>query len=987
MNCFNKKEKIIFAGFLALITSTLAFASYASLAIFNATTAESGVYTATIGLRSYFQRGLGTEADPFVISRPIHFRNLTRLQNLGVFPAKTYFTLGFDPERQNATVGQSDTYDPYGTLHGTSNLKFYSTNESTTMIDYLNMETMGSVLSVGNEGSPFQGIFNGNGKEIKHLSVQSGPEDVGVFGYTYSGSKVSNVYFDDLTVTDNGYNSEVNHLPLLYGDDAQLTLNPSSVSYLLNGTNNTLTSSSGDSTNSFSDLSGVFVPSYPSNAPTGISFEFRSSSEYFSKNSEGNLIVNTGDDDEAAGRYSIANNTNFTLVNNAALSTRLSIVAKIFSENIYYSKVLRTYKVTFHNSISSGVSTITMSALLDYVNPADNTDTTYTEYAHGVNIGYLIGHCDGSCENCYIHDADMSLNNDVANVVKQAQESETGLIGEVGPALNSEFTPAKVYDSSGDTGVVNFTKMFKDVMGSSVSASDYTSIDKDGDNTGDYYISVPQGGSASKYTTFMRKYPLDTTSYASKDTLSVDFKGRQIIQDEDAVNRNLGVFSLVTASDNNSVAGDTDSFYYGIGSYEITNAGNSGSVFNDFYYTTAEWSDLSETGIPASTWSYSNSSSEHIEIGGRLPLFSSLLTWNPTMEKKFNFLIHCSLSSTAVNNYFYNIGTGSAFFRNYFSYKLIDKNGDSVVPASKDFGVFCKNVDKEASPQITNIASFDTSLKMTGPSSTTSSTAISTMNITQADATSLTVPTNTIDFSVKNDNGANVTVMAASTSASEGSYVGIYDKSIALNSTHNVASNKSACKPSYAMYIPYVTLMEHTPYFEYSYDTGAVNYVNHFTPTSSGTPRLYAHTFKLPKGEYFISSPYKSVSIYYVCAQGQNGAGNLGNEVDVYSNNNVIADVDFLSNSINTSGFSTSFDRCYFSFESKFSNLGGDLKVQSTRNVANSSDSKDIYLGSAASLNSAPANLTKLLALNSHYSTVHFNGNTYVTKYVTYPSA
>ena len=71
-----------------------------------------------VGLRSYFYDGNGTYEKPFEIVSPIHFYNLTRLQNLGVFSLeKTYFRIGHEfnssigPQCIN-TINNETTYDP-----------------------------------------------------------------------------------------------------------------------------------------------------------------------------------------------------------------------------------------------------------------------------------------------------------------------------------------------------------------------------------------------------------------------------------------------------------------------------------------------------------------------------------------------------------------------------------------------------------------------------------------------------------------------------------------------------------------------------------------------------------------------------------------------------------------------------------------------------------------------------------------------------------
>ena len=52
------------------------------------------VINGQVGLRGYFFTGDGTQEHPYEIVSPVHFYNLTRLQNLGIFPHKTYFQVG-----------------------------------------------------------------------------------------------------------------------------------------------------------------------------------------------------------------------------------------------------------------------------------------------------------------------------------------------------------------------------------------------------------------------------------------------------------------------------------------------------------------------------------------------------------------------------------------------------------------------------------------------------------------------------------------------------------------------------------------------------------------------------------------------------------------------------------------------------------------------------------------------------------------------------
>ena len=113
-----------------------------------------------VGLRGYFYAGDGTAGNPYEIVSPVHFYNLTRLQNLGVFPQKTYFQIGhvFDENDGLRCInpGSQNEYDSY--------LDMSSISQSETRI-----------IPIGSEATPFVGEFNGNGIPVKNLKVTGYP--------------------------------------------------------------------------------------------------------------------------------------------------------------------------------------------------------------------------------------------------------------------------------------------------------------------------------------------------------------------------------------------------------------------------------------------------------------------------------------------------------------------------------------------------------------------------------------------------------------------------------------------------------------------------------------------------------------------------------------------------------------------------------------------------------------------------------------------
>ena len=117
-----------------------------------------------IGLRGYFFAGNGQEATPYEIVSPVHLYNLSRLQNLGVFPKKTYFRVGhtFETGESPKCINIVDGNPVYDTVLDMSGV---------------------TIRPIGNEATPFFGTFDGRGIIIENLTVEGNPEDIGMFGY------------------------------------------------------------------------------------------------------------------------------------------------------------------------------------------------------------------------------------------------------------------------------------------------------------------------------------------------------------------------------------------------------------------------------------------------------------------------------------------------------------------------------------------------------------------------------------------------------------------------------------------------------------------------------------------------------------------------------------------------------------------------------------------------------------------------------------
>ena len=94
-----KRQKLlstVFIGVTSLLVTTILLSITLSLALYKKYIQGNGTY-GEVSLRSYYERGSGTRTDPFVITRPRHLYNFSRLQGLGVYGDKPYyFQLGLE---------------------------------------------------------------------------------------------------------------------------------------------------------------------------------------------------------------------------------------------------------------------------------------------------------------------------------------------------------------------------------------------------------------------------------------------------------------------------------------------------------------------------------------------------------------------------------------------------------------------------------------------------------------------------------------------------------------------------------------------------------------------------------------------------------------------------------------------------------------------------------------------------------------------------
>ena len=144
----------------------------------------------------------GSAANPYVITRPVHYYNLVRLHEGGEygFDNLTYFQFGktnidgtgnTEPlfyEYNNDGVIQEGEYTPY------LNMSYYSGSNA--------------LVPIGSSRHPFEGHIIGNNLTVENLNVTGvGLSDIGIFGYVASNASVNNLYFESPKINVNNANA------------------------------------------------------------------------------------------------------------------------------------------------------------------------------------------------------------------------------------------------------------------------------------------------------------------------------------------------------------------------------------------------------------------------------------------------------------------------------------------------------------------------------------------------------------------------------------------------------------------------------------------------------------------------------------------------------------------------------------------------------------------------------------------------------------
>ena len=965
------KNKALITKILAI--SIVAFSSMSTAAavlawfVTNKKETENEHVNGNVGLRGYFYDGDGTAMYPYEIVTPTHFYNLCRLQNLGVFPEKKHFIVG-----HNNGTAENPNYQCIISSDGQGGFIWG---------DYLDMD--GASLSpIGNEETPFVGDFNGHGIPIKNLEIRGYPEDVGVFGYiSYEGS-ITGLVCQDLDIVSLGYSTspsnetyELFHPEIddLFNESAHYFAKDTSLSFYnydstegdYVGTSlkheNGLSGTTYDHINASSNVvtvegqpstiyNGYFLPTYPNVANDPFTYSWRSSSplvktiETIDIDDDGELdpliMIDLDPLKESGVEEGKFNYTDA----NMQIDTRISLYATVEVNGYIYSRVIQSYTIEFYSNTKDNIASIetpytnetvynagkySMAMFCDYVANEDASHRV-TNYHHGNNIGFLAGHLDGSMTYCYVYRGSFSFNDSGYYPIES--ESVAGLIGEVGTNVINALDPDSGYGLGGDTGIINFTRIYEGIRGNLAAGSTvkagynatknkyYYSYDTVINNTDaslfnnykqylryinvadtKHYVSntgytipngtvVDPGDSESEWHNFqVTQNALNNSSRFN----SVDFLWDKVIGDEEGIDRGLGVFKIATVHDGD--ASNPDDYNHACSSMGSTAIIN-GTPKTKVYFSTAEYDHTSHGSNNTSiVWE-----SESPMRASSIPSYSDVFSFNYPFSRDYNYCFELDLEDmNKSNGYNYMSNTDSEFLTNYLSSKLIDKKGQKIEPGSQRFGFMFRSSKNET---LTSLSSY---LPVKKPGSK------------QRYGDSY-YPSNSIVFQIDNENGANVSVVG------NGNDISIY--------SYNPNSSSDDVTRMYTMnsYNNGSTI-DHHRYFTYDVETGATSThtVNNAENMYDNHGALYAHVFKLPQGHYVLGGSGAhndaTANIFFLAVQGQTDADIGGNVTAELGS--TLSDVDFLVSAPTKADFPNGLDKALFNFSADFNSQSGDFTV------------------------------------------------------------
>ena len=576
------------------------------------------------------------------------------------------------------------------------------------------------------------------------MKVTGYPEDLGIFGYVGAFGTITGLVAENITIVSTGYGtSDADDTYNLFGPDIE---NPyTSTHYFVDGDlifynkgdGETFTPSSslketsptyytinatGKTTN-YTDIhedgsevihpiyNGYFLPSYPDVNNDPFSYSWVASNklirelEVWDLDGDGKL-----DKTIAIDMYELQQSGNNAgdfnhSESNASLETRLSLVAYIEIDGYLYSRVIETFVVEFNSNRSSsyedGLYSVSMRC--EYIEGATEN------YSHGNNIGFLVGHLDGTLEQSYVFNGTFDLNGS-DGFTKISCQTQNGLVGQIGKNVLDEVDPEYDDSNTGPTGVMNFTRIYEGIRSNMV-ANDPI---KGGTDSGYKYVSYdsyinddPEESLFDLYEPYLRHTDTEPAHYITgtsatitgsdwkdysvpasvpQDHDMIDFLPNNVIQDEDGENRGLGVFKLVTPYN-----GDAKGQAYG--PFKYANWGdckivNGHTPITKVYFSTAEF-DHDYNGDDWNGW---GTDADQIEVlrPSTLPSYPNDVDTDAfayPFSRDYNYVFELDLSTnTSITGKNYMHNTKSKFLESYLKSILINQWGEPIPYDDTQFG-------------------------------------------------------------------------------------------------------------------------------------------------------------------------------------------------------------------------------------------------------------------------------------------------------------
>ena len=925
---------------------SIATVSIAWFAKQGTTTDDTQAIDGQIGLRGYFYDGTGDLNDPYEIVTQQHLYNLCRLQNLGVFPEKKYFTVGhvFEGDSERRCINYNEGVPNYDAHLDMANCPF-------------------PITPIGSESTPFVGEFQGNGIPIQNLTVRGYPEDIGLFGYVAHDGLINGLVCENIEVVSLGYNNssssemyqlfnpEIDDLfaqgahRFVSDTDLKFTYyNGSSYSETtlkrvngLGGVSRTHINAPELLVSGTDVMNAYFTPIFPQNDAV-FTYSWRSSSPIVKSLTVMDVTGDGNNDplcmiDLTPLKESTEGQSSFNSGNPMEIDMRLSLYATVEVGGYIYSRVIQSYLLEFFsNSSIYENGNYSLSIYCDYVTSTPDSDHPATNYHHGNNIGLLVGHLDGSLTNSFVYKGKFSFNNQT-QYHPIMTESDSGLVGEVGKNVMNGLDPEIGLVNNGDIGIMNFTKIYTGIRSDYVVGNTYKAGHDNLTDANyisyDTLVNTSETSLLANYDEYLRKTPAkdhyinDAAKYIPEGTVvdpgdnertwhnytvqnndpekmnSVDFLWNNVIADDKEHNkdRGLGVFKIATIANSGAKTGAySDYAFHNMGASSIINGKKKSKV----YFSTAEYDHVK-----------SNTSTAWPEYDPyravTIPSYSDTLSFDYPFSRDYNYVFEMNLeqiNALGGNNFLSN--TDSSFLSNYLYLKLIDKWGKSITRGSARFGFMFRTSNNEI---MDGLSSY---MPVGNPSKST---------LVEYDDGNY-YPSNSIIFHIDNENGANVSVVGNKNN------ITIY--------SYDPTGVSKAITPLYTMMCKNNTSdVDNHRYFEYDASTGVTGTeTKKYGEDDEGTGAnmqddnaLFAHIFKLPPGDYAIGSAHETekANIYFLCVQGQTDA-ELDSTTMTFLGDE-LSNCDFLTEAPTRDGYYADYALSQFTFNVMCNDNSGTLNV------------------------------------------------------------